>query len=89
MSENMYYYRIAYNFAMLDPNNPDTDADGLRDGDEQFPTQINVDGINTTNVTDPTNRDSDGDGLMDGNDVVLTKPDTMQWIMVYWEGYQT
>lgn len=30
--ENNYRYRVAYDFKMLDPNNPDTDGDGLYDG---------------------------------------------------------
>jgi MYXO-CTERM domain-containing protein len=39
-----------------DPNNPDTDADGLRDGVE----------VNGTNDTDPLDPDTDEDGLCDG-----------------------
>jgi len=48
-----------------DPNNPDTDADGIIDGDEV---------VNT--LTDPLNPDSDGDGLQDGDEVnnTLTDP---------------
>lgn len=42
-----------------DPGNPDTDGDGLLDGDE-----MHVRG------TDPRNADTDGDGLLDGKDVV-------------------
>ncbi len=41
-----------------DPLNPDTDGDGLKDGEE----------IKTFN-TDPLNADSDGDGLADGAEV--------------------
>ena len=41
-----------------DPNNPDSDGDGLSDCDEK-----NVHG------TDPNNPDSDGDGLTDGEEV--------------------
>ncbi len=53
-----------------DPNNPDTDGDGLTDGQE-----VNVYG------TDPKNRDTDGDGLTDGQEVNVThtqpkNPDT-------------
>lgn len=40
------------------PTNPDTDADGLTDGQE----------VNTI-LTDPTRADTDGDGLNDGADV--------------------
>ncbi len=42
-----------------DPKNPDTDGDGLRDGDEVL-----------THKTDPLNKDTDGDGLTDGDEVV-------------------
>ncbi|MBI1812914.1 hypothetical protein HY285_00325 [Candidatus Peregrinibacteria bacterium] len=41
-----------------DPNNPDTDGDGLTDGEEVF-----------TYRTDPLRRDTDGDGLIDGLEV--------------------
>jgi hypothetical protein len=41
-----------------DPNNPDTDGDGLTDGAE----------VNTTH-TDPLNPDSDGDGFTDKQEV--------------------
>jgi MYXO-CTERM domain-containing protein len=51
-----------------DPNNPDTDGDGIPDGLEFF-------GGNpadpTSNPTDPLNPDTDGDGLCDGS---LTVP---------------
>ena len=39
-----------------DPDNPDTDGDGLLDGTE----------VNGENPTDPLNADTDGDGLCDG-----------------------
>ncbi len=42
----------------LDPNNPDTDGDGLKDGVE----------VNGTNDTDPFNPDTDGDGILDGTE---------------------
>ncbi len=59
-----------------DPADPDTDADGLIDGDED----ANADGAVTDQVigdtgtsgegeTDPTNPDSDEDGLLDGVEV--------------------
>src|SRR5690349_5055312 len=41
-----------------DPNNPDTDNDGLKDGDEI-----------TKYLTDPLKADTDGDGLKDGQEV--------------------
>lgn len=41
-----------------DPNNPDTDADGLKDGEEVL-----------TYLTNPLNPDTDGDGLKDGEEV--------------------
>jgi hypothetical protein len=64
-----------------DPNRPDSDADGLSDGDEVLiyatdPTNRDSDGdvltdfdeINTHN-TDPNQSDSDGDGAADGLEV--------------------
>lgn len=41
-----------------DPANPDTDTDGLRDGDEIYKSN-----------TDPKNRDTDGDGTDDNADI--------------------
>ena len=46
-----------------DPCNPDTDGDGLNDGDE-----VNL-------GTDPTNPDTDGDGVPDGADADPLDPD--------------
>ena len=53
-----------------DPDNPDTDSDGLLDGEEVL-----------TWGTDPLNRDTDGDILLDGDEVHTyrtnpTNPDT-------------
>jgi hypothetical protein len=48
---------------MLDPNNPDTDGDGLKDGEE-----IYVYGTN------PKNEDTDGDDLLDGQEVYGNHP---------------
>ena len=63
------------------PQNPDTDGDGLRDGEERMihdtdPTLADTDGdglndneeLNTTE-TDPIIADTDGDGLNDGDEV--------------------
>jgi hypothetical protein len=49
----------------LDPRNPDTDGDGVADGDEP-----NLYG------TDPLNEDTDGDGLSDGEELfgIYTDP---------------
>jgi outer membrane protein OmpA-like peptidoglycan-associated protein len=44
----------------LDPMNPDSDSDGLLDGEE----------VNQYN-TNPLNPDTDSDGLMDGNEVMV------------------
>lgn len=41
-----------------DPNNPDTDGDGIIDGEE----------VNGVNDTDPLDSDSDADGLVDGDE---------------------
>jgi hypothetical protein len=61
------------------PNNPDTDNDGLKDGAElSFGTDpFNrdsdrdglLDGVETNTGTNPTNRDSDNDRLSDGYEV--------------------
>ncbi|MHA1532571.1 MAG: hypothetical protein ACTSR6_11285, partial [Candidatus Heimdallarchaeota archaeon] len=45
------------------PLNPDTDGDGILDGEE---TSIGVDGF----LTDPTNPDTDGDGYNDGDEII-------------------
>ena len=71
-----------------DPDNPDTDGDGLNDGDElnQFNTDPTLpdtdgDGLNDGEetyqyYTDPTLRDSDGDGFGDGVEIAAgTKAD--------------
>lgn len=47
-----------------DPDNPDTDGDGLKDGEEV-----------RTYITNPLNPDSDGDGLTDGDEVRKYKTD--------------
>ncbi|MCX6148885.1 MAG: OmpA family protein, partial [Ignavibacteriales bacterium] len=47
-----------------DPKNPDTDSDGLKDGEE----------VNTYK-TNPLNPDTDGDGLKDGEEVMKYKTD--------------
>ncbi len=55
----------------LDPNNADTDADGVADGDEI-----------TLYGTEPTVADTDGDGVLDGEELfgILTNP-------VVWEDH--
>ncbi|MEO8168164.1 MAG: OmpA family protein, partial [bacterium] len=50
----------------LDPNNPDTDGDGLTDGDEIFKYK-----------TDPTKKDTDGDGLSDGDEIWRFRTDPL------------
>jgi hypothetical protein len=47
--------------AGTDPNTPDTDGDGLRDGDDPFPLDPK-----RPNFADDNTTDSDGDGLPDG-----------------------
>lgn len=47
-----------------DPNNPDTDGDGLNDGEEYL-----------TYITNPLIADTDGDGLKDGEEVLKYKTD--------------
>jgi hypothetical protein len=46
-----------------DPNNHDTDGDGLWDGDEVG--KVNLDGITNRFITNPSKSDSDMDGLND------------------------
>lgn len=72
-----------------DPYNPDTDGDGLRDGDEvrvysTNPLEKDTDNDGLTdgdevNVykTKPTNADTDGDGLNDGAEVTTYKTNPM------------
>jgi outer membrane protein OmpA-like peptidoglycan-associated protein len=67
-----------------DPDKPDTDADGLLDGEEvkkykTNPLKKDTDGDWLTDGeevkqyhTDPTNADTDGDGLTDGEEVLRT-----------------
>ncbi len=53
-----------------DPNNPDTDGDGVNDGDEvDGSTNEDWDGDGKPDPTDPTNPDSDGDGINDGDEI--------------------
>jgi outer membrane protein OmpA-like peptidoglycan-associated protein len=49
------------------PKNPDTDADGLKDGEEVH-----------TNKTNPLNADTDSDGLNDGDEVLKYKTDPLK-----------
>ncbi len=70
-----------------DPNNPDTDGDGLSDGDEVHKYMTNPlkkdsdgDGLNDGDEvnkykTNPNNADTDGDGLSDGDEVMKYKTD--------------
>jgi hypothetical protein len=52
----------------LDPDNPDSDGNGIPDGEEDF----DNDGLSNSGEvrfgTDPTNPDSDGDGILDGDE---------------------
>ena len=50
-----------------DPKNPDTDGDGLKDGEEVH-----------TYKTDPLKADTDGDGLKDGDEVMKYKTDPLK-----------
>lgn len=52
----------------LDPNNADTDADGVADGDE-----LNIYG------TDPLAVDTDGDGVFDGEELFGISTDPLVW----------
>ena len=54
-------------------NNPDTDGDGLLDGEEDR----NRNGIVDEGETDPANWDTDGDGLSDGEEVLIYGTDPL------------
>ncbi len=66
--------------SQTDPNNPDTDSDGISDGAED----ANQDGATLNTVgdsnsagsgeTDPNNPDTDGDGLRDGDELNAQGP---------------
>lgn len=68
-----------------DPDNPDTDGDGLKDGDEvnnfkSNPLNADTDGDGLKDgdevfnyITNPTLADTDGDGLNDGVEVIVHK----------------
>ena len=73
-----------------DPNNWDTDGDGLSDGDEVLkygtdPLKADTDGDGLSDYdeiykykTDPLNPDTDGDGLSDGDEVLKYKTDPLK-----------
>ncbi len=73
-----------------DPLNPDTDGDGLSDGDEvrkyhTNPLRADTDGDGLTDGeevlkyhTDPTKYDTDGDGLSDGDEVLKYHTDPLK-----------
>ena len=52
----------------LDPGNPDTDGDGVADGDEV-----------TLYFTDPSSWDTDGDGISDGEELFALLTDPLLW----------
>ena len=54
----------------LDPGNPDTDGDGVADGDE----------VNLYH-TEPTVPDTDGDGFSDGDELFAAGTDPLTWNM--------
>jgi len=72
-----------------DPLNPDTDGDGLKDGEEILTYKTNPldpdtdkDGLKDgeevfTYKTDPNKADTDGDGLKDGEEVLTYKTDPL------------
>jgi len=73
-----------------DKNNPDTDGDGLTDGDEVLkyhtnPLKPDTDGDGLSDYdeifkykTDPLKADTDGDGLNDGQEVLTYKTDPLK-----------
>lgn len=73
-----------------DPENPDTDGDGLSDGDEvkkyhTNPLKVDTDGDGISDGdevfkyhTDPTKFDTDGDGLSDGDEILKYHTDPLK-----------
>jgi outer membrane protein OmpA-like peptidoglycan-associated protein len=73
-----------------DPNNPDTDGDGLTDGEEYLtyktnPLKVDTDGDGLNDYdevkvykTNPLIADTDGDGLTDGDEVMKYKTDPLK-----------
>lgn len=73
-----------------DPNNPDTDGDGLSDGDEVLkyktdPLKADTDGDGLSDgdevwkyKTNPLKADTDGDGLSDGDEVFKYRTDPLK-----------
>jgi hypothetical protein len=63
--------------ACLKPLIPDTDADGLKDGQEDK----DGDGVVDKGETDPCNKDTDGDLITDGNDKCPLEPEDYDGVM--------
>lgn len=61
---------VETNITMTDPNDDDTDDDGILDGNED----TNGDGVLDAGETNPKVADTDGDGLQDGTEKGLTAP---------------
>ncbi len=70
-SDNDGLFDYIENVIGTDPNDADSDDDGILDGDEN----ANHDGVVDPGDTDPTNPDSDGDGIQDGTESGLTTAD--------------
>ncbi|HKY32479.1 MAG TPA: FG-GAP-like repeat-containing protein [Candidatus Polarisedimenticolia bacterium] len=79
---------LAEQMAGSDPTNPDTDGDGLTDGEEVTtygtnPLAADTDGDGLGDAqeiaagTDPLNRDTDGDGLTDEDEIVTYGTDPL------------
>jgi len=69
------------------PNLPDTDGDGLKDGDEVFGVQIAGVTLNDARVfTNPLMSDTDGDGVTDGAEVAAGTDPTSSFPYIYTGG---
>ena len=80
-------YLLEFESAKLDPNNPDTDGDQLKDGDEvrffrtdPLRADSDADGLSDADElrlwkTDPRKSDTDADGLRDGDEVLVYHTD--------------
>ncbi len=77
----------------LDPKNEDMDGDGLLDGEDPFPTEVDRDQDYLNDAeelaagTDPDNPDTDGDGYLDGDEVLEGSDPTDKKSKIYKGGW--
>ncbi|WP_436932712.1 VWA domain-containing protein [Halosimplex halobium] len=73
----------------LDPWDPDTDDDGLTDGQEIDGVSVQVNGSREVYSTDPTDPDTDGDGYWDGWIGVYNVTERTDNVVLYREHLQS